>query len=359
MVDFVLMARLVDAIGPTTRLILLGDRNQLASVDAGTVMADICGAAKTGDLRLSAPTRAALEDCGAVPRDATAEVGAPGLGDAVVHLADSRRFARHSPIGGFAEACLAETFDASRAVDKLVVAWPYPTRILAPGDGRSVPPAVAQTWFDGYAPYLRVLLAPADDEQAQHRAALDAFDTFRVLCAHREGPLGVAGVNAALTDHLGRTGVSLGPGQALRRLPTDDAFWVGRPILVLRNDPQVGLFNGDIGLVVTRAGRHLVAFPGTSAEQPVRLIPPSRLPDHTTCFALTIHKSQGSEFDHVVVVLPARRSPIVTRELLYTGITRAKRQLTIVGTRPALEDALQRTVQRASGLGAALWGGEG
>jgi len=364
MVDFALMARLVDAIKGQTQLMLLGDRHQLASVEAGTVLADICGSVHAQRLALGPQVRARLTELDvAVPSDGSVPSGSR-LRDCVVQLNRTHRFSQDSSIGRFALACLKEDFDPRRAAQPLFESSSADAVHLDPGAGRTLSQPVLDAMVQGYhklQPFLRPEGQPdLADEANYHRSALDALDTFRVLCAHREGALGVHNVNEALRlEFTRRYGLS-----------TEQPFWLGRPVMVRRNDYDVGLYNGDIGLVVSRLGpdgvhRPWVAFPGPDALEPdparrdpaakvVRYVPTSRLPEHETCLALTIHKSQGSEYAHVLVALPVRESPLVTRELLYTGITRARSRVTVVAQRAAFERALARTVQRASGLQDAL-----
>jgi exodeoxyribonuclease V alpha subunit len=156
----------------------------------------------------------------------------------------------------------------------------------------------------------------------------------------------VAGINSRVERFLLREG-GFEPGLL---------WYPGRPVMVEQNDYQLDLFNGDVGVVVpseTISGDFSVYFPGVEGDG--RLIAPSRLPQHTTVYAMTVHKSQGSEFDRVVLVLPPHRSPVVTRELLYTAVTRAKTGVTILGTGQVIRDAVETPVQRASGLSEQLW----
>ena len=171
-----------------------------------------------------------------------------------------------------------------------------------------------------------------------------------MLAAHREGTLGVAGLNAALVEALAREGT----------LPPDAAassWYHGMPVLVTENDHQLELYNGDVGVILRdgSGGGQLRAWfrAGVSG---VRGVAPSRLPAHEAVFAMTVHKSQGSEFDEVVLVLPAASSPVLTRELLYTGVSRARKRVTVVGSAEVLRAAIAERVQRASGIREALWG---
>lgn len=377
MVDLALMTKLVEAVPEQARLVLLGDRNQLASVAAGTVLADLCGPVSRGPVALPASTLEAVAALG-VSVEGVSEAGVAGaaespLRSAVVQLNRTFRFADDSGIGAFAAACLDEPLDAPRTAGLLDSGRPDARR-LSWEDRAALSPALHRLVTEGYAPYLRLLERGFDAEQDLHpdlffRKVLDTFDRFRVLAAHRRGRSGVEGLNHS----IGRALQEAAPWRP-RRGPRS---WVGRPIMVLENAYAVGRFNGDVGIGVTTSGQLSegsvqVVFPGPdappsvpgseTAEQiesgalrVVERLALARLPAHQTVYAMTIHKSQGSEFQHAVVVLPEKRSPVVTRELLYTGVTRAREQVTVVGDRAVLEDALARPVRRASGLGRLLW----
>jgi len=194
----------------------------------------------------------------------------------------------------------------------------------------------------GFQPYLAQVTAgatPAD--------VFGAFDHFRVLCAHRSGPLGAAALNRHIEDLL----------QRARLIDARHAWYPGRPVMITRNDYSLRLFNGDVGITLPdpEAQGHLrVYFP--TAEGSMRRLSPFRVPEHETVYAMTVHKSQGSEFDAVLLVLGETHSPVMTRELLYTGITRARARLTICGGEEAFKTAVGRQFQRSSGLREALWG---
>ena len=397
MVDFALMAKLVDAVGAVgpsgapTRLVLLGDRHQLASVEAGTVLADLCGPTQASTLCFTAPTMKHLDVCfglgleaaAAIPGSGVRSVFGPPMHDCVVQLRRTHRFTAHSGIGRFALACLSDDFQPARAAEVLVGDAPD-VQLFPHGERGGQHPTVRALLREGYAPYLSLLRGgleavqgPAFPTQAVfHRRVLEAFDRFRVLCAHRQGSTGVAGLNRSIIGLLRDAGL----------VGSTDTWWLGRPVLVQRNDYSVrlssgqrGLYNGDIGLLVQAdfggQRRLVVAFPGpdnlpqaTDPSDPpslevddhegkvlVHYVDPARLPEHATAFAMTIHKSQGSEFGHVCVVLPRQGSPLLTRELVYTGVTRARSRMSMVGERTVLEGALASTVQRASGLAGELW----
>jgi exodeoxyribonuclease V alpha subunit len=193
----------------------------------------------------------------------------------------------------------------------------------------------APSTIDGVlAPLMPQIQAYLDASSPQE--ALAAQARFRVLCALRDGDTGVSGVNDAMERWLRQRGVSV------------TGWYHHRPILITANDPAVRLFNGDVGTTWVEDGVPLVYFP--LAGGGVRAVPPSRLPAHETAWAMTVHKAQGSEFDHVRLVLPEADTRILTRELLYTGITRARERVSIVGTPEMVRVATERSVARSSGL---------
>jgi exodeoxyribonuclease V alpha subunit len=326
MVDLALMARLFDALRPQTRLILLGDRDQLASVEAGSVLGDLCAA---GDRAFSSAAAARMAPfIGPLPDAWIDPAQAPGLGDAVVHLRHTWRFGPDSGIGQLAAAMNAG--DSAKALTVLDDAHFGDAQRLALDPADPVT-ALRTRCVRGYTP-LGEAHTPAE--------ALDALGQFRVLCAHREGALGVRIINQRIERWLADAGI----------IAPDERWYAGRPVMVIRNDYHTtGLFNGDVGVVRPGPDGPRVWFPGPPGEPP-RAVAPARLPPHETVYATTVHKAQGSEFEHVTVVLPAHISPIVTRELLYTGVTRARRQVTIIGSDVVFAAGVASRVERASGL---------
>jgi exodeoxyribonuclease V alpha subunit len=312
MVSLPLMARLLDALRPDARLVLVGDADQLVSVEAGTVLGDIAGPAAD-------PT---------APRSG----GTAPLARSVAVLQVSRRFPPGSSIDRLAAAVRRGDGDSA-------------LQVLAEGDDAlhwdarlgDDPDARAQVLALAQAPSLAVL---SRAEESDATGALAAIESFRILCAHRHGPFGVQRWNQLVERQLAAAGHDV------------TGWYVGRPVLVTANDYVNGLFNGDLGVVVRSDPRPVVAFP--AFDQP-HLINPSRLQAVDTVHATTIHKSQGSEFDHVVVVLPPADSPLATRELVYTAITRARQRVTVVGDEAAVRAAVARRVVRTGGLRAALW----
>ena len=223
----------------------------------------------------------------------------------------------------------------------------------------------------GYVSLLRQAAdeAPTRRSAAHHGALLDALMRYRVLTPHRRGARGVEGLNRALAQVVQtflvggrRPGErSTSPPGGRRRLRSAGPHWLGRPLLITINSYELDLRNGSVGLVVERErsdgrnGGELVAVFPDEAGAP-RYVPLARLPAHETALAMTVHKSQGSEFDRVALVLPDdANSPILTRELIYTALTRARWQVSWFGDRKILRASLGRRVQRASGLGELLW----
>ena len=178
--------------------------------------------------------------------------------------------------------------------------------------------------------------------------AFGVFNEFQILCALREGPLGVAGLNEAIEVQLNQA----------RLIDSDVPWYIGRPVMIMENDYGMNLYNGDIGIILPLKDefdmvRPKVAF--ISSEGLVRWIQPSRLPAHETVYAMTVHKSQGSEFSHCALVLPDYHASVISKELIYTGITRAKQKLTLLARDSVIKSGLKSRVQRSSGLRKRLW----
>ena len=308
MVDLALMTQLVEATPPHAHLILLGDRDQLASVEAGAVLGDIA--------------RPAREE----------QAGSP-----VVLLKHSYRFEAESGVGQLTQAINAGDVEQTLSIldDS---AYPDVT-LLEPDSAAQGQAALVARMADGYAPFL---------EESDPAACLAAFDRFRVLSAYRHGALGVEALNRALEARLGLT----------TRPEVGSEFYRGRPLAMTGNDYELELYNGDVGVVMEeprargRGGR--AAF--LSPEGEPRWVSTLRLASAETVFAMSVHKSQGSEFNEVMVVLPTEDSLFLTRELLYTAVSRARERVTLVTSRDVLAQAVARRVERSSGLSEALWG---
>jgi exodeoxyribonuclease V alpha subunit len=334
MVDLPLMAKLVEAVGRDARLILLGDRDQLASVEAGAVLGDICGASQTHGF--SGPFCDLLEAISGQRIPGTYRGGPDGPGrDWVVHLEESYRFGPRSGIGTLSRAVNRGESDPALQVVTSGrygdVRWkdlPAPKRMMA---------QLRDRVLEEYGRYLK-----ADDPLE----ALAALSGFRILCALRQGPYGVAGLNAMAERILSDAGL----------INPSEQWYRGRPVLITGNDYNLDLFNGDTGVILPdpEAGGDLRAF-FLSPSGSIRRLHPARLPVHETVFAMTVHKSQGSEFDRILLILPDRISPILTRELLYTGATRARKTVEIWAIEEVFLDSIHRQVERSSGLRDAIW----
>jgi exodeoxyribonuclease V alpha subunit len=332
MVDVALMARLVDAMPAAARLILLGDQDQLASVEAGAVLGDICN---SGVPSAFSPAFADRLTPLIGPAAATAtEAGASGgIRDCIVQLRRSYRYRADSGIGRLARAVNAGDVGGALAA----LAEDGAVGRVDPAPDATLGRALAQAVHDGFAPYVAAA-TPLD--------RLRALERFRVLCAHRRGPFGVETVNEQIERLLAEAGC----------IRPDVTFYDGRPILITRNDYQLQLFNGDVGTIADdpdRPGVRVAVF--LAPDGTPRRIAPSRLPPHETVFAMSAHKSQGSEFDVVAVLLPLQPSPIVSRELLYTAVTRARERATVYATAEMVAHAVTHRTERASGLRDALW----
>lgn len=349
MVHLEMMAALLDALPPTARVVFLGDKDQLASVEAGAVLGDLCRDAEAG--RYGPETaRYALAATGQALAPQYLDTGAaPALAQQTVMLRESRRFG--GPIGQFALAVnRGEAAGARRAL-----AADTTQSLLALEGG--TPEAVVRLALHGrpgapacYRAYLDTLARGADgasDHADWVRGVLAAFERFRLLCAVREGDWGAAGLNQAVEAALRGAGL----------LGTRGEWYAGRPVMVTRNDAALGVFNGDIGIALPAPGGGLRVYFADGPQ--LRSVGVARLAQVETAFAMTVHKSQGSEFEHAVLVLPPRAGAVLGRELVYTGITRARLAFTLVAAQPGLlEQAVAQRTQRASGLRARLDAGE-
>ncbi len=341
MLDLALATQLLEAVPDHARIILLGDKDQLAAVESGAVFAEL-----SADPHLSDAARREIgAACGIEPRRIEPPPAASGgyLPDAVVWFRDNFRFASGSGVGR-----LAADISGARA-DAALEGMRNGT---APGvswleDGARTPaPFVLAQLSAGFGPYLAEVRRDAAD-----RAAISAaFGNFRVLCAVREGARGVTALNERIGAHV-RAAL-----QALADACDCDPrspWYPGRAVLVTRNDYGLNLMNGDVGIALPDQGRALrVCF--ADGDGGFRAIAPARLPPHETAFATTVHKAQGSEFDEVMIVLPDKPGPVVTRELLYTAVTRARERVTLCAGETVIRAAIDSPTRRHSGLLARL-----
>lgn len=335
MLDIALAARLFDAVPPEARIILLGDKDQLSAVEAGAVFSEL-----SADPTLTQECITHLAELTGTPQaliSPSAPLKATALHDSVIWFKENYRFSKASDIGILAAAisdgkvddaiaCLNSETDSS-------LSWA--------NDGSRTPlESSMHQMYAGYEKYRQAL----QSDMANKAAVFDAFDHFRALCAMREGPRGSQEINRLINQYF---------RQALNHdLDNKDGYsewYPGRPVIVLRNDYLLQLFNGDIGITLPDEDNNLmVYFP--DGDNGFRSIAPIRLPEHETAFAMTVHKSQGSEFNNVLLLLPAQHNRVTTRELLYTGITRAREHVAIVGSEDTIRRAIHSPTQRRSGL---------
>ncbi|MEL7614455.1 exodeoxyribonuclease V subunit alpha [Vreelandella titanicae] len=395
MVDIEMMTALLSALPASAKLVLLGDKDQLASVEAGAVLGDLC---RRADAAHYTPTTAQwlaeLTDH-PLPETLIDPEGQP-LDQAITMLRVSHRFTETSGIGQLAQAINQPLSEALRerdkhqavhgvlnngyadlhhlvlkpdaqnedsALERLVITG-SPQRFPNAGEGRTnfkgepiAPPT-------GYQYYLNTLASERPDTSlafeengdvydAWAKQVLSAYSRFQLLCALRKGPWGVEGLNLRIAKTLRREKLLFGNDNTLEK-----GWFEGRPVLVTQNDYGLKLMNGDIGITMAvpdprTPSKSLlrVAFPTSDAENPIHWVLPSRLHAVETVFAMTVHKSQGSEFQHTALLLPQTPNPILTRELVYTGITRARDWLTLIeAKRGILNDAVTREVMRVSGM---------
>jgi exodeoxyribonuclease V alpha subunit len=328
MVDLALMAKLVGALPAHARLILLGDRDQLASVETGSVLSDICEAGGGG---FSPAFARRLEVLTGAPVPA-AEAAAPPLADALVHLQHSRRFSGQGGIGRLAafvnQGQATEALELLRSGGEGELAWQSP--------GAGLGQALAKASVAGYGAYLQAI------GSAEPGAVFALFNAFRVLCAHRSGPSGVEALNRSIRAALIEAGLLRGEG----------VWYPGRPVMIGRNDYDLHLYNGDVGLCLPGPDGLRVVF--QSVDEGLRQFHPGRLPVHEDVFAMTVHKTQGSEFERVMLVLPAEESRVLNRKLLYTAITRARSGVLIWGSETVFRRSVATPALRGSGLVDAL-----
>jgi exodeoxyribonuclease V alpha subunit len=333
MVDLPLMAKLVDAVPNHSKLLLLGDRDQLASVEAGAVLADICDGGP--GRRFS---RAFLHTLGEVMDEkvpgAKIERRAIGLEDCIVHLKQNYRFSETSGIGSLSRA--VKKGQGREVVNQLqnnaykdICFHPIPP-------SRELSEALRSSIVQGFRGYM-TCNDPWD--------SLLRFDAFRILCAVREGPCGLRAVNNLVETCLESAGF----------IHRNRKWYPRKPVMITKNDYGLGLFNGDVGIAFPDGQGDLrVMFQSQDGVR--RLFHPNLLPAHETTFAVTVHKSQGSEFDHVLFLLPDKDNPILSRELIYTGMTRARERVDLWGSAEVIERAVKRQIHRHSGLRERLWG---
>lgn len=341
MVDLPMMAKLIAALPAKARVIFLGDRDQLASVEAGAVFGDICRLAVLGYSthraeQLARVTGYRLDQLCNYHREKKNETltTETRVGDSLCLLKKSYRFDKKSGIGQLAEAVNTGKYQRALSVlQRNHTDVEYV--VLTEAENYK---ALLQASVIGYHTYLEQVMQGNDAAEI-----LAAFNRYQLLCALRAGSFGVSGLNQKIEHILRNKGLI----RCSKRLSKD--WYSGRPIMIGRNDSALGLFNGDVGIALPGAHGHLrVYFQLPNGD--IKSVQPNRLPYHDTAYAMTVHKSQGSEFEHTALVLPPHFSPLITRELLYTGITRARRKLTLYASHQVLNHAINTSTLRRSGL---------
>jgi len=317
MIDISLMAKLLQAMSAKTRLVLLGDSEQLASVESGAVLANLCQheTLLSGDF-----VNAARSLIGSDLSQYESQDNNAFMIDSMVKLQHSYRFEQTSLVGRLAAAIQA-------AESELFV-----NELLASGPSAWQQTLNVNTLVEGYQDYINAI-----HSHAEAKECLKQFEQFRVLCALKQGPQSVTSVNALIERYLAKV-----------TWRTQQDFYHGRPIMITQNDYRQQLFNGDIGLILKdEKGQLRACF---LFDDLLRFIPLSRLPAHETAYAMTIHKSQGSEFEKVCVLLPEEDSAVLTRELLYTAITRAKSDISLMAAEHIIRTTVATQHYRETGL---------
>lgn len=355
MVDLPLMVKLLSALPKQARLILLGDKDQLASVEAGAILGDICSFNRLG---YSAEQSQVLEkltgftqlgDPASLPQSRVGAEGGHPIADSLCMLKQSYRFDANSGIGRLATAINKGSRDQVSAICQQPSLYSDINIASNSQDGLQ---QMIELLVENYRLYIDSLYKVTSGQvltETVAKIALDLFAQCRLLCALREGEFGVVGLNRRIEQAMTAKGLVKA---------NDEPWYIGRPVMVTRNDHALGLYNGDIGICMLvddeSGGRRLKVF-FELADGSIKGVLPSRVPQHETAYAMTIHKSQGSEFNTTVILLPEAFSPILTRELIYTGVTRAKQQLHLYTQLDILQQAVSVKTERRSGLKEVLY----
>ena len=341
MVDLPLMSKLMSALPKHGQIILLGDKDQLASVEAGSVLADICDNEAHHGYSMNNSQLIHEISQQTLPKEDMEPKGAM-LRDHICQLRTSYRFHENSGIGYLARAANKGNFSQWQ---KTARSGFEDLNLIALSDD------AFEVFIKDCAEQYKQYLAKIDIQGCTDQQALeiyDLFNQFQVLCALREGPLGVMGLNEAIESQLNK----------LALIDKSESWYMGRPVMVMENDYGMNLYNGDIGIILPLKDDLGVVRPKAAfinSEGAVRWLQPSRLPVNETVYAMTVHKSQGSEFSHCALVLPDYHASVVSKELIYTGITRAKQKLTLLARDSVIKSGLKSRVQRSSGLRDRLW----
>ncbi len=341
MVDLPMMAKLMAALPEHTKVILLGDKDQLASVEAGSVLGDIC-AGSGRDLCYSSALLADIESMTQMDISGHCDVSnEPSLSDSICLLQKSHRFDDKSGIGQLAKAVnRSDWFGVKHLRQQNVASLSFSD--ISPVDYKRM----VEDSAHAYQPYLTMV-----EEEQLPELIIEQFNRFQLLCAVRKGDFGVSGLNDAIEKELVRIGL----------IDNRQLYYVGKPIMISQNDYALELFNGDIGIILKDQDSDQLKAWFIAPDGKPKSYYPNRLPSHDPVYAMTVHKSQGSEFEQVSMVLPPLNqvinNKVITKELIYTGITRAKTQFNLFSESKVLEMSIRQSTQRASGLAGLLYGG--
>jgi exodeoxyribonuclease V alpha subunit len=340
MVDLPLMSKLIQAIPDDARLILMGDRDQLASVEAGSVLGDICGKKQQNEFSKSFGMKIRnLTESGA-ENIVDAHPYKSGIQDSIVFFTKRYRFETGGGIHALSQAVNSGDSETTLTILKenkyAEIEWIIPSTM---DDYRRW---VRQKILSRYKD-LFISIDPME--------MLACMDRFRILCAVNQGVFGIHALNRLAESTLQNKGF-------IRHYNLSQNMWYsGKPIMIAENEYDLGLYNGDVGVTTKeKDGDHGYFVNFKASGNALQRYQASRLPAYHKVYAMTVHKSQGSEFDEVLLVLPDKDTPLLTRELLYTGITRARQKLSILGLESVIKGAVSRRIERTSGLRDALWG---
>jgi len=352
MIDLTLMAKLLNALKPETKLILLGDKDQLASVEAGAILGELGRFVNASAPTYSLAMAQYLQETTGISL-AASERGNP-ISHSICYLQVSRRFGANPEVGALAAAVnsgnaaeswqLLQQYQQHQAKKCGVYLTDFARYLTNKEDSqqrKTCVKLIVERAAEEYRRYLQLISQEGQMDEEKVRSIFAAFNGIRFLAALRVGEFGVEQLNLAIAEKLRQ--------KRLLQFHQEREWYIGKPIMVTQNDGNVGLYNGDIGMYL---GNGRVWF--EQGQNSYKTVLASRVPNHETAFVMTVHKSQGSEFPHTFLILPLENSPVLSKELVYTGVTRTKDFLTVFALQSVWESAVKNPVQRQSGLGQLL-----
>lgn len=352
MIDLPMMSHLLSALKEDVGLILLGDEHQLSSVEVGSVLADISASNQELNQQKIHTTLAADLNMPELLEQTKTALNKPALtgvlASHITKLKTSYRFDANSAIGRLAQAI--NTGQTQQALDILQQKSDEITWAKEPWAAVKHTAESTAWFYQGLSRYMELMLQVQKGKAVEAGQILDALGDFQILVATRSGTEGLVQMNQWAQSLLQAHGV----------IDASQSYYVGQPIMISKNNADLSLFNGDVGVIlpaVNEPNKLVACFRQTDGR--IREIMPSRLPEHDTAFAITVHKSQGSEFKQVMLVLPDNWLPLLNRQLIYTALTRAKKQFSIVAPKECLTQSIRQQSLRASGLKEKLWSKNG